>query len=1111
MGFLPDFTKGRPEVSNIYRAAMNPFGRPGTTVTPMSCTNCGGCCSPPPPCLIPPGPFSSSTSSIPSNITPPPSMYPAPVLQVENGSSWNSSFGSPDSHPDHCCGPTNPYWTAVFDYEATADEELTLHRGDLLEVLSKDSKVSGDEGWWTGKIQDKVGIFPSNYVTKGDTTNYQQLTVGGLVPGGVGECPLEIDFSELILEEVIGAGGFGKVYKGVWQNEEVAVKAARQDPDEDISVTAESVRQEARLFWMLRHPNIIALRGVCLREPNLCLVMEYARGGALNRALAGKKVHPKVLVNWAVQIATGMDYLHSQAFVPIIHRDLKSSNILILEPLERDDLSGKTLKITDFGLAREWHQTTKMSAAGTYAWMAPEVIKLSLFSKSSDVWSFGVLLWELLTGEVPYREIDALAVAYGVAMNKLTLPIPSTCPEPFAQLLAECWSPIPHGRPSFSSILRRLLAIEQSAMFQMPLESFHSLQEDWRLEIQQMFDELRAKEKELRSWEEALARAAEEQREQEEQLRRREQELAEREIDIVERELNIIIHQMYQEKPSVKKRKGHFKKSRLLKLGRDGNCISLPSGFEHKITVQASPSVDKRKMQGSESTTPPASPGVIPRLRAIRLTPSDGSKTWGRTAVCKKEDLSACKKKGRTWGPSSTHQRERVGGEDKLKSLGEGCKVWSSSAPNLGKSPKHAPMTAAFSSLNEMEECCEFEVSPGSLQPSESSSNGVPDDSGSLWSSLSYATVPVGGSSNTSSSLGLGAVGSQDSLRRCSQRKKSDMLLLGCASLLASVALGQDLLQLGKLQVLQDEQDLREEQRKKKEGLFQRTGRFRRSTSPPSRNLSLSLSRHHDSTLPCLDPSPSVTLLSLSSLSDCNSTKSLLPSDPDEYPMTPMSGVKTPAAPTAPALNPLLDLRAESFKKEPNQSLTPTHVSATMAMNRGHRRTPSDGAIRPRAQTLGHRRTPSDGSMPMPPPPGKAILTNHKGGLDKLDIPRLPDPTTVFPTPMRRKAPAPPIPDQSAHSLISPLERPKTLEFAPRPRPTPARMRADPWKLGSLSRTLSSSPGSSCESPLGSGDSSTSTAKQNLMDMDMEGQNLDHTVPLCGKLQPATLCGQQYS
>lgn len=106
-----------------------------------------------------------------------------------------------------------------------------------------------------------------------------------------------------------------------------------------------------------------------------------------------------------------------------------------------------------------------------------------------------MLLWELLTGEVPYREIDALAVAYGVAMNKLTLPIPSTCPEPFARLLEECWDPDPHGRPDFGSILKQLEVIEQSALFQMPLESFHSLQEDWKLEIQHMFDDLRTKEK----------------------------------------------------------------------------------------------------------------------------------------------------------------------------------------------------------------------------------------------------------------------------------------------------------------------------------------------------------------------------------------------------------------------------------------------------------------------------------------------------------------------------------------------------------------------------------------------------------------------------------------
>ncbi|XP_024906625.1 mitogen-activated protein kinase kinase kinase 10 [Pteropus alecto] len=603
--------------------------------------------------------------------------------------------------------PAGPVWTAVFDYEAAGEEELTLRRGDRVQVLSQDCAVSGDEGWWTGQLPSgRVGVFPSNYVAPGAPAT----------PVGL-RLPQEIPFHELQLEEIIGVGGFGKVYRALWRGEEVAVKAARLDPERDPAVTAEQVHQEARLFGALEHPNIIALRGACLSPPHLCLVMEYARGGALSRVLAGRRVPPHVLVNWAVQVARGMNYLHNDAPVPIIHRDLKSINILILEAIENHNLADTVLKITDFGLAREWHKTTKMSAAGTYAWMAPEVIRLSLFSKSSDVWSFGVLLWELLTGEVPYREIDALAVAYGVAMNKLTLPIPSTCPEPFARLLEECWDPDPHGRPDFGSILKQLEVIEQSALFQMPLESFHSLQEDWKLEIQHMFDDLRTKEKELRSREEELLRAAQEQRFQEEQLRRREQELAEREMDIVERELHLLMCQLSQEKPRVRKRKGNFKRSRLLKLREGGSHISLPSGFEHKITVQASPTLDKRK--GSDGASPPASPSIIPRLRAIRLTPVDGgggpssgsssggSGTWGRSGPPKKEELVGGKKKGRTWGPSSTLQKERAGGEERLKALGEGSKQWSSSAPNLGKSPKHTPIAPGFASLNEMEEFAE--------------------------------------------------------------------------------------------------------------------------------------------------------------------------------------------------------------------------------------------------------------------------------------------------------------------------------------------------------------------------------------------------------------------
>ncbi|XP_010836149.1 PREDICTED: mitogen-activated protein kinase kinase kinase 11 [Bison bison bison] len=565
--------------------------------------------------------------------------------------SWNSSGsggggggggGWPEGSPK-AAAYANPVWTALFDYEPSGQDELALRKGDRVEVLSRDAAISGDEGWWAGQVGGQVGIFPSNYVSRG---------------GGPPPCEMA-SFQELRLEEVIGIGGFGKVYRGSWRGELVAVKAARQDPDEDISVTAESVRQEARLFAMLAHPNIIALKAVCLEEPNLCLVMEYAAGGPLSRALAGRRVPPHVLVNWAVQIARGMHYLHCEALVPVIHRDLKSNNILLLQPIEGDDMEHKTLKITDFGLAREWHKTTQMSAAGTYAWMAPEVIKASTFSKGSDVWSFGVLLWELLTGEVPYRGIDCLAVAYGVAVNKLTLPIPSTCPEPFAQLMADCWAQDPHRRPDFASILQQLEALEAQVLREMPRDSFHSMQEGWKREIQGLFDELRAKEKELLSREEELTRAAREQRSQAEQLRRREHLLAQWELEVFERELTLLLQQVDRERPHVRRRRGTFKRSKL--RARDGGeRISMPLDFKHRITVQASPGLDRRRnvfeVGAGDSPT-------FPRFRAIQLEPAEPGQAWGRQSPRRLEDSSNGERRACwAWGPSSPKPGEAQNG-----------------------------------------------------------------------------------------------------------------------------------------------------------------------------------------------------------------------------------------------------------------------------------------------------------------------------------------------------------------------------------------------------------------------------------------------------------------
>uniref|UniRef100_A0A3P9DPR6 Mitogen-activated protein kinase kinase kinase n=1 Tax=Maylandia zebra TaxID=106582 RepID=A0A3P9DPR6_9CICH len=930
--------------------------------------------------------------------------------------------------------PTRSLWTAAYDYEASGEDELSLRRGDVVEVLSKDAAISGDEGWWTGKINHRVGIFPSNYVTYQPAIYRLPATsVSTGVPERVPSSPVQIPFSELVLEEIIGVGGFGKVYRGTWKDQEVAVKAARQDPDEDITATAASVKQEAKLFSMLQHPNIIKLEGVCLEEPNLCLVMEYARGGTLNRALTGRRIPPHILVNWAVQIARGMHYLHEEAVVPIIHRDLKSSNILLLEKIENDDIGRKTLKITDFGLAREWHKTTKMSAAGTYSWMAPEVIKSSLFSKGSDVWSYGVLLWELLTGEVPYRGIDGLAVAYGVAVNKLTLPIPSTCPEPFAKLMEDCWDQDPHVRPSFSCILEQLSAIEEAVMATMPQDSFHSMQDDWRVEIQEMFDELRTKEKELRSREEELTRAALQQKSQEELLKRREQQLAEREINVLERELNILIFQLNKDKPNVKKRKGKFKRSRL-KL-KDGNRISLPSDFQHKITVQASPSMDKRRSLHSTSSSPPSSPTLIPRLRAIQLTQDESNRTWGRSSPFRPEEFDdvkkGIKKKGRTWGPSSVQSKERPAAAQRVRPLSDGSNPWSTS---LVKSQKSVPLAALFAEQGELKLSKPKQLKfPNQVYIDlplwrDDGQPETPDDPYTTTSTSSTSTTPQLTPTN--------------SLKRTSGRRKTDAVLYGCGSLLASVVLGYDIREALKNSAAGEdcEPPKEEKEKKKKEGLFQRATRFRRSTSPPSGR-----SRKDEGTSNHNSPQP-VNLISMSAIMEYNSTKCLLQSE------------------------------AEMSESNPVKA---EHVA------------------------VNHHTEPSRCS-PAAVPEGQSNKTAAKTKLVYTGLKRIPTPKMYLRLFTANGLPALPPPvtqkKQEKQEKDGGPEKPSGGEAFTRPRPVSLRAKPHTWALlrgRNKSYSLGHYSGEKTAQNLNVMLSSEVGMGCSLLDMDTEGQKRDCTVPLC--------------
>ncbi|XP_055685765.1 mitogen-activated protein kinase kinase kinase 13-A isoform X2 [Lutzomyia longipalpis] len=273
----------------------------------------------------------------------------------------------------------------------------------------------------------------------------------------------EIPFEDITDLEFLGSGAQGSVFSGKWRNEIVAVKKVHDILDTDI-----------KHLRKLDHENIIKFKGVCTTAPVYCIIMEFCPYGTLQNILKDEEVvPPSRLVSWAKQIALGMQYLHSHK---IIHRDLKSPNILIGEK--------EVVKISDFGTCREWNEiSTKMSFAGTVAWMAPEVIKSEPCSEKVDIWSYGIVLWELLTCEIPYKDVDSSAIIWGVGSNQLQLPIPKTCPEGFALLLRQCWCLKPRNRPSFRIILTHLEIAGNELMKQSEVEYFKS-QQNWRQEIQ---------------------------------------------------------------------------------------------------------------------------------------------------------------------------------------------------------------------------------------------------------------------------------------------------------------------------------------------------------------------------------------------------------------------------------------------------------------------------------------------------------------------------------------------------------------------------------------------------------------------------------------------------
>ncbi|XP_021360682.1 mitogen-activated protein kinase kinase kinase 7-like isoform X3 [Mizuhopecten yessoensis] len=255
----------------------------------------------------------------------------------------------------------------------------------------------------------------------------------------------EIDFNELQCHEVVGKGAFGVVSRAKWRGKEVAVKLIETESERIAFIT------ELKQLSRVNHPNIVKLYGACTKQPAVCLVMEYAEGGSLYNVLHGTGPQPAYTaahaMSWALQCAKGVEYLHNMKPKALIHRDMKPPNLLLI-------MGGTVLKICDFGTACDI-QTHMTNNKGSAAWMAPEVFEGSNYSEKCDVFSWGIILWEVITRRKPFDEIGGPAFRIMWAVHNGTRPpLVRNLPRPLELLMTRCWSGNPAERPSMAEVTR---------------------------------------------------------------------------------------------------------------------------------------------------------------------------------------------------------------------------------------------------------------------------------------------------------------------------------------------------------------------------------------------------------------------------------------------------------------------------------------------------------------------------------------------------------------------------------------------------------------------------------------------------------------------------------
>lgn len=258
-----------------------------------------------------------------------------------------------------------------------------------------------------------------------------------------------IQRENLLIDEVeLGSGNFGCVKKGVYKTEsgqiDVAIKVLKSENE---NLVKEEMMREADIMYQLSNPFIVRMLGLCNAE-NLMLVMEMASCGPLNKFLSANKdtVTVENIVNLMHQVSMGMKYLEEKNFV---HRDLAARNVLLV--------TAQFAKISDFGLSKalgadDNYYKSRVAGKWPLKWYAPECINYRKFSSKSDVWSYGITMWEAFTyGGKPYKKMKGNEVIQFLKDNN-RLECPPACPERVYKLMSECWTYKHEDRPNFKKV-----------------------------------------------------------------------------------------------------------------------------------------------------------------------------------------------------------------------------------------------------------------------------------------------------------------------------------------------------------------------------------------------------------------------------------------------------------------------------------------------------------------------------------------------------------------------------------------------------------------------------------------------------------------------------------